>query len=208
MGVTAMTVFIPDLSPFAKGVGFTVGAVLLAWAGVGAIWHIYSGKSATSLASSSVAPIFVIIRDLIDRHIHHKELQATTAPVATSSQQFVRGVRRDVPLPEALAYAEYGEWGKRFVDAAASAKNQANEQLEHFRQLAHDGALTVWGRLTENGVFQLVPKEHWIDHHVEWFDLLRGNARTENVRHTHPEPFLELMVSKAEFEREWPHAEK
>ena len=114
---------------------------------------------------------------------------------------------RDVSLPEALAYAELGQWGKSFFDAASAAKNEANEQLEPFRQLAHDGALTVWGKRTENGLFQLISEDHWIDHHIAWFDLLRGNARTENIRHTHAEPFSELMVSKAEFEREWPHAQ-
>jgi hypothetical protein len=114
---------------------------------------------------------------------------------------------RDVGLAEALAYAELGQWGKSFFDAASAAMNEANEQLERFRQLAHDGVLTVWGKRTENGVFQLIPKDHWIDHHVEWFDLLRGKARTENVRNTHAEPISELMVSKAEFEREWPHAQ-
>lgn len=76
-----------------------------------------------------------------------------------------------------------------------------------FRQMAHDGTLSVWGKRSENSVFQVIPKEHWLDHNVEWVDLLLGSARTENVMHTAPDPFLELMVSRAQFEKEWPHAE-
>lgn len=123
---------------------------------------------------------------------------------AEQNQQSV--IQRDTTLAEGLAYAEFRQWGKSFFDAAASAKNQANEQLERFRQLAHDGALTVWGKRRESGVFETIPVDHWKDHNVEWFDLLRGNARTENVAHSPPSPFLAIMVSKAEFEREWPHA--
>jgi hypothetical protein len=113
---------------------------------------------------------------------------------------------RDATLAEALAYAEFGEWGRSFFDAAAKAKNQANEHLERFRQLAHDGAVTVWGKRRNNGIFQAVPRDHWTDHNIEWFDLLRGNARTENVMHKTPNPFLEIMVSRAQFEKAWPHA--
>ena len=114
--------------------------------------------------------------------------------------------QRDVILPEALAYAEFGEWGRSFFFAVATTGNRANEQLERFRQLAHDGCLSVWGKRSEGGVFQLIPKEHWLDHDVEWFDLLRGKGRSEKVTGSTPIPYSELMVCKAEFEREWPHA--
>jgi hypothetical protein len=78
--------------------------------------------------------------------------------------------------------------------------------LERFRQLAHDGTVTAWGKRRENGIFETIPRDHWTEHNIEWFDLLRGNARTENVMQTTPNPFLEIMVCRAEFEREWSHA--
>ena len=117
-----------------------------------------------------------------------------------------REPKRDIGLAEALAYAELKEWGRSFFEAASSEKNVANEHLSRFRQLAHDGLLTVWGKRSENGVFQIIPKEHWLDHNLEWFDLLRGNSRTENVSRTEPHPYSEIMVCKAEFEWEWCNA--
>lgn len=122
-----------------------------------------------------------------------------------AERQIQNTPQRDVGLAEALAYAEFKEWRRSFFDAASSAKNEADEQTKRFRQLAYDGVLMVWGKRSESGVFQLIPKGHWLDHNVEWFDLLRGTARTENVMRTVPGPFVELMVCKAEFEREWPH---
>ena len=113
---------------------------------------------------------------------------------------------RDVSLSEGLAFATFGEWGKTFYDAVTAGLVPSNEPLMRFRQLAHDGALLAWGKRSENGIFQLIPNEHWIDHNVEWFDLLRGTARTENATHTTPDPFLEIMVSRVQFEKEWPHA--
>jgi hypothetical protein len=133
-------------------------------------------------------------------------LQFEAHSVPSLEMVITRALRRDVGVAEALAYAEFKEWGGTFFEAASSAKNEANEQLVRFRQLAHDGVLKVWGKRSVNGVFEIIPKEHWLDHNVEWFDLLRGNPRTENVLHTTPQPYSELMVSKAEFEREWsPH---
>ena len=115
--------------------------------------------------------------------------------------------QRDVLLPEALAFATFGEWGKSFYDAVTAGLVPSNEPLMRFRQLAHDGILSAWGKRREGSVFQMIPKEHWLDHNIEWFDLLRGTARTENVTHTTSDPFLDIMVSRAQFEQAWPHAE-
>jgi hypothetical protein len=142
-------------------------------------------------------------------------LKHRLAETATQLGDLVQGAlaatpqpARDKPLPEALAYAELGMWGASFMDAASSAANQANEHLERFRQLAHDNELTVWGKRSESGVFEKIPPTFWAENHVEWFDLLRGRARTESRRQrdsAHDHQFAELMVSSAEFEKEWPH---
>ena len=112
---------------------------------------------------------------------------------------------RNATLSEGLAFAALGEWGKTFYDAVIAGLVPSNEPLIQFRQLAHDGTLSAWGKRSENGIFQLIPNEHWVDHNVEWFDLMRGTARTENVTHTTPDPFLEIMVSRVQFEKEWPN---
>lgn len=140
-------------------------------------------------------------------HVHHLERNAEGRATPSLNMAVTRAPKRDATLAEALAYAELGDWGRSFLDAAASAKNQANENLARFRQLAHDGTVTAWGKRSNNSVFELIPPAHWTDHNIEWFDLLRGTARTENVMHTPPSPFLEIMVCRAEFEREWPHVE-
>lgn len=140
------------------------------------------------------------------RNIHHKELTVPVSTAVSLDKVVTRAPQRDATLAEGLAYAEFGDWGRTFFDAAAKAANHANEQLERFRQLAHDGTVTVWGKRRENGIFETIPRDHWTDHNIEWFDLLRGNARTENVMHTTPNPFLEIMVSRTQFEKEWPHA--
>lgn len=111
---------------------------------------------------------------------------------------------RDVSLSEGLAYAEFGEWNRTFFDAASTNGNKVNENLDIFRQKAHEGLLLVWGKRSTGRVFQKIPQDHWIDHHVEWFDLLRGAARTEPIDQGGADNFIEVMVCKAEFEREWP----
>lgn len=152
---------------------------------------------------SNFNPSSLWLQNGIEDDLEKQSLDRTTKWEA--ERQIQNTPQRNVGLAEALAYAELKQWDRSFFDAASSAKNEANEQLDRFRQLAHDGDLTVWGKRTENGVFQLIPKEHWLDHNVEWFDLLRGNPRTENVLRATPQPYSELMVNKAEFEREWPH---
>jgi hypothetical protein len=51
----------------------------------------------------------------------------------------------------------------------------------------------------------MIPAGHWKDHNIAWFDLLRGTPRTENVSSSTPDPYSEIMVSRAQFEKEWPH---
>lgn len=116
--------------------------------------------------------------------------------------------KRDVGLAEALAYAEFREWGRSFIDAASAAQNEANENLVRFRQLAFDGEISVWGKASEGGVYEPIPSSHWQEYDVEWFDLLRGTPRTENRFGQRYSAFFDLMVSKTDFEREWPHEPK
>lgn len=113
--------------------------------------------------------------------------------------------KRDVGLSEAIAYAELGEWGRQFIVAAGASGNKLTDHLDRFRQLAHDGELSVWGKRSERGVFERIDQNHWIEYSVEWFDLLRDNPRTENRQGQRDGAFFSLMVNKAEFEREWPH---
>lgn len=123
--------------------------------------------------------------------------------------RFVKGPpKRDVGLSEAIAYAELGEWGRQFIAAAGTSGMGVVAHLERFRQLAHDGELSVWGKRSERGVFERIDQSHWIEYNVEWFDLLRDDPRTEDRQGHRDGAFFSLMVNKAEFEREWPHEGK
>lgn len=109
-------------------------------------------------------------------------------------------IARDVSLPEALAYAELHEWGLRFLDAAATSGNTVNAKIERLVQFAADGEAAVWGKKQGNGVWVPIPKEFWIENNVEWFGLLRENARTEGRAESGRDFYSELMTSKAQME--------
>ena len=232
IGLSVMGIVAPTFLPiWAQAALFGAGAVAVIWSVFAGIWHWrrkprtpskpQTRKRGTELAAEEINRAVQLagtpqqatpMADVFALPFKHM-LEQTAAQLEAQHAKKLGEIRnekpapqRDVILPEALAYAEFKQWGRTFFEAASSAQNHANEQLEKFRQIAHDGALTVWGKRTEGGVFQIIPKEHWLDHNVEWFDLLRGKGRSEKVTGSEPPmPYSELMVCKAEFEREWPH---
>lgn len=40
-GIAVMSTFLPDLEPWQRGLGFSVGAALFAWAVIAAFWHVW-----------------------------------------------------------------------------------------------------------------------------------------------------------------------
>lgn len=111
---------------------------------------------------------------------------------------------RDSGLGEALAYAFFRKWGRKFVDAVGSEGSDANAELERFMQMAADSELTVWGRAKEGGVFIKIEPEVFQSCQLDWFALLRGEAQIEPRVAYMPPKWRDLMVSKAEFEHHWP----
>jgi hypothetical protein len=129
-----------------------------------------------------------------------RDEQTATAPVA---------VHRDVSLNEALAYACFRDWGRTAGQAAASGGVDLNHRIREFEQLARDGKLSVWGKknLFAWGPFDTVPCTHWRDYEIDFYDLLRGAASTKRRNEKSIDGnFIDLQVSRLEFEREWPHA--
>lgn len=113
--------------------------------------------------------------------------------------------RRDVGLTEAVTYAIKRQWGLRPMNLDADVFIDVTEPLAETRQRAADGELLVWGKRTEAGIYEAIPADYWRDHQVEWFDMLRGAPRTEKSGHAGSnETYLELMVSRAQFERLYP----
>jgi hypothetical protein len=109
---------------------------------------------------------------------------------------------RDTPLGEALAYATIGRWGCQFFDVVSGGSGDAaSEKLRRFQQFAYDGSLRVWGkREIWSDLYQGIPREHWQQNQVEWFDLLRGRPRTEPRGPTGEVSYHDLIVSRAEIE--------
>lgn len=115
-------------------------------------------------------------------------------------------IERDKSLGEALAYTGLGRWGGRFSDAAAQGIGAANLPLKKFEQLAYDGRLHVWGKSEQHrDLYEEIPRKHWKNNQVEWFDLLRGKPKTGPRGQTSDLPYYDLMVSRAEFEAVMPH---
>lgn len=114
---------------------------------------------------------------------------------------------RDVSLPEALAYAATGRWGERFIDTCTKGEDwQGGDVWQEARQKARDNAITIWGKPSPNSTYEPIPATFWTMHQPEWFSLLRGEAHTEAATADGANGrYIDLMASRAEFEREWPH---
>jgi hypothetical protein len=110
-------------------------------------------------------------------------------------------VNRDVTVGEAIAYLCFGEWGKRFSDAAQSSAHDANSKLGEFLQSAADGQIPVWGKKKTEGVYEPIPKEFWFKNRIEWFGLLKDAAFSESSRGAQGERYFFLMTSRAAVEK-------
>ncbi len=112
------------------------------------------------------------------------------------------GVSRDVRLPEALGWIVYGEWEKPFHGTPftiALSRVPIGALLAEVVERAGNGRLTVWGKESDGGVFKRIPRTHWEDHSLALADLFGGTATTG------ADPYRDLMFSRRELEREWPH---
>jgi hypothetical protein len=116
--------------------------------------------------------------------------------------------KRDTALRQGLAFASYGDWQTDAFDQIT--KGEAHlfaAAIAQFRQLAADGKLSVWGKSGKSGlsgVFEPIPPEHWRVAWVDFLDALRENPSSKMANGEKGEPFLDLMISRIEFEREWP----
>lgn len=136
---------------------------------------------------------------LLERLSRTTKVDQTPEPAKASASS-----GRDTSLSEALGYAAFGEWGKTYSEAMAAGLASSNGPLDRFRQLASEGALTTWGKRDGNSVFSKVSPSHWRDHRLNLFELMKGTARSESLSSEAVSPIVDIMVNKAEFERQWP----
>lgn len=162
-------------------------------------------------------------------HIHHGELTAQV-PTAVSMDTVVKraaendfepiegfrtdgseiDAQRDATLHQGLSYAVFGDWNQHDDNDVALRSRGFETALKRFHQTAFEGRLSVWGRplnFLMTTLFQLVPQDHWRTLEVDFTDAMRDKPSSRSRMMTNLESFVDLMVCKAEFEREWPRAE-
>lgn len=115
--------------------------------------------------------------------------------------------KRDTKMSDAFAYLCTGQWGETLFDVVKDGRGRG-DLLPHVRQLAFDGRVMVWGRLTLSDIFRQMPTEYWGNHSIDWFSLLKADGATsEGYPNEKQGPFYhDLMVSKLQFEKEYPIA--
>jgi hypothetical protein len=116
----------------------------------------------------------------------------------------VAKVVRDTSLSEALMYLATRRWGLDPLADGGGHLNALGTALDDFRQRAHDGEVTVWGRAGNYGVWQRINPDYWIDHRVDLLDVLRAEVRSRAINQMSQDPlFSALMVCRAEFAAAW-----
>jgi len=161
-------------------------------------------------------------------HIHHGELTARVPTAVSMDMVFTRadendfepvvGFRtdgseidpqRDATLHQGLSYAVFGDWDHHDDNDEALRSSDFETALERFHQSAFEGRLSIWGRpfnFMMTNLFRPVPADHWTTHEVQFTDAMREKSSSRSKLMSNLESFVELMICKAEFEREWSHA--
>lgn len=115
---------------------------------------------------------------------------------------------RDASLGDAFAYWCIGTWGEKLFDVVASGRGRG-DPTEQFRQLAFDGKLAVWGRLSRSDIYVPIPTEYWRHHSADFLSAMRPDG-IESQGHGNSsdgERYYELMVCRAQVEKEQPFVE-
>ena len=123
--------------------------------------------------------------------------------VNSTGEAATGAVVRDVDISEALAYIAFRAWGRGFDEVVASPNGAA--EYDEFLQAAADGQIPIWGRRETYGVLEPIPAEYWRHHRLDWFTLVKGQARTE-VAHARPPHYEGLMTSRSAVQRQWPQS--
>jgi hypothetical protein len=116
--------------------------------------------------------------------------------------------RRDTPIAEAVCWTVLRRWGANFVNDGGGQLDRFVPAVDDMRQAARDGHVRVWGKINRSGVFELIDPTFWADHYKDHMSLFNPDPDAETCTAcNHQRPlarYLDLMVSRAEIEREWP----
>lgn len=158
------------------------------------------------------------VREIVERHFHHVDPASEQIKFGDSGEaQIVRAPTRDKSLIEGALYAVMGQWGlaggagnfEPDPSVPRTAGDRIVDWIPDFEQRARDGDVTVWGRSRESSTAPLAPIDstHWHSHTVDFLATVMGEPRSRRRGDLSAEGGYEnLMVSSAQFEKEWPHA--
>jgi len=127
---------------------------------------------------------------------------------ALAPSEPVEAIERDTALAVALAYAVTGKWDREALwEREGEPIVAVGAALKRFEQLACDGSLHTWGKRHRNlGPHVKIPADYWETHHIRFMDLFRESANATEIASLNQAPqYFDLMVSKAQFEKTWPH---
>ena len=181
---------------FAGAVAVAAAAILYATE-LGA-WRIALWAA---VAVFSAAGIVLVIHSIFLRWRSSRVPHTKTPMIREVPAPALFNPARDVGAGEAVAYLCFGEWGKRFFDAAESTATSGAAEYDQFLQGAADGIIPMWGKKEMHRVYEPIPKEFWFKNRIDWFSLLRGDAHSESSTRSHSDRYLSLMTSRAALEK-------
>ena len=116
------------------------------------------------------------------------------------------GIIRDVWLQDAMFFVVRGRW---LSDDEEGFENEdqivdAYRVIKRFRELANDGRLKIWGKLSKNRLHEEVPMTFWTDHKIDQF-MFSGPAETAMTENAdmwdkNDTEYSALMCNKAQVE--------
>ncbi len=160
----------------------------------------YLASPWTGIALVAIGFVYLwFCRDVV--HVHHLPLNAETKPTATIGLQVIRAQpQRDTKLRSALSFVVRRDWdGTTLFQDISGSISAAGAALKQFEQLARDGKLATWGKVSSGSVYDPIPSDYWSNHTVEYLSLFKEEARVERDS-TLPPHYVDLMVSKVQAE--------
>lgn len=143
----------------------------------------------------------------LDDEFHEQEAKTAQRLEALLPSNKLAGVKagqyRNVSLAEALGWAVYGEWGKPYhvapIVISIGVATDPRKLLARFTRLASEAKLTIWGKRDDPGYFEKIPQSHWQGNQLTIADVFGSVVASGD------DPYPDLMLNRAEVEREWPH---
>ena len=117
-----------------------------------------------------------------------------------------RPIRGDTPVSEGVAYVHFREWGRSVSADGGGLMEQINAGLDEVHEAAVNARVSVWGQEKSYGPRTKIDPRFWGFEEIDITRLMYPGAQSRTTPdHNGQQPtYVDLMISRAEFEREWP----